>query len=84
MTQLMTDANFKKSLLAFVRRRPFKPFEVELISGDRFTVEHPEALAQGGAVAVYINPDGDIKLFDSSSVSQLADIAGRQRRKVRG
>lgn len=74
----MTDANFKKSLLAFVRRRPFKPFAVDLVSGDRFTVEHSEALAQGGAVAVYINPGGDIKLFDSSSVSQLADIAGRQ------
>lgn len=74
----MTDANFKKSLLAFIRRRPFKPFQVELVSGDRFTVEHPEALVQGGAVAAYINPDGDIKLFDSSSVSQLADIAGRQ------
>lgn len=73
----MTDANFKKSLLAFVRRRPFKPFKVELISGDRLTVEHPEALAQGGAVAVYINPDGDIKLFDSTSVTQLADVASR-------
>ncbi|HQU43243.1 MAG: hypothetical protein B7Z73_05535 [Planctomycetia bacterium 21-64-5] len=74
----MTEANFKKSLQAFIRRRPFKPFEVELVSGDRFVVEHPEALAHGGAVAVYISTEGDVKLFDSSSVSQLMDIADRQ------
>jgi hypothetical protein len=74
----MTESSFKASIQAFIRRRPFRPFEVELVSGDRFVVEHPEAVAHGGAAAVYISPDGDYKLFDSSSVSQLMDVAGRQ------
>lgn len=76
----MTEANFRKSLQAFIRRKPFRPFEVELVSGDRFTVEHPEALAHSGSVAVYLNPHGDIKLFDSDSVSQVADVPRRRSR----
>jgi hypothetical protein len=74
----MTEANFRKGLQAFIRRRPFKPFQIELVSGDRFIVQHPEALAHSGAVAVYLDPDGEIKLFDSESVSQLADAARRK------
>lgn len=73
----MTVSSFKQSLRAFVSRRPFKPFEVELASGDRFVVEHPGALAHSGAAAAYIDTDGDYKLFDSSTVSQLADLADR-------
>ena len=34
----MTPANFDNALRAFVRRRPFRPFLVELVSGDRFVV----------------------------------------------
>ena len=73
----MTESSFKQSLRAFVNRRPFKPFEVELVGGDRFVVEHSEALAHSGAAAVYIAPDGAYKLIDSSAVSQLADLADR-------
>jgi hypothetical protein len=69
----MTATNFEQSLQAFIRRRPFKPFAVELMSGDRFTVDHLEALAVRGSVAVYINPDGKYALFDSTGVSQLSD-----------
>ena len=65
-----TDA-FERSLRAFVRRTPFQPFTVELTSGSRFDVLHPEALAFGGGLAVYISPDGTPSLFDSASVSQL-------------
>lgn len=74
----MTEVSFKKSLRAFARRTPFKQFQVELVSGDRFVVEHPEALAYGGGVAVYIDRKGEVRLFDSSTVSQLSDIAGRK------
>jgi hypothetical protein len=57
---------------------------VELASGDRFTVDHPEALALRGGVAVYIGPDGSYKLFDSTGVTQLIDQSangGRRRRR---
>src|SRR5579875_2147228 len=44
---MQTDA-FERSLRAFVRRAPFQPFTVELTSGTRFQVLHPEALAFNG------------------------------------
>lgn len=39
----MTTENFQKVLLAMIRRRPFKPFTVELNTGSRFEIDHPEA-----------------------------------------
>ncbi len=80
----MKSTNFQNSLQGFVRRRPFKPFTVELVSGDRFVVDHPEALALRGSVAVFINPDGKFALFDSTGVSQLTavnDNGGRSTRR---
>ncbi|MFM9960289.1 MAG: hypothetical protein ACKV2Q_03590 [Planctomycetaceae bacterium] len=71
----MKDDAFQKSLRAFVRRRPFKPFVVELVSGDRIVIQHPEALAMNGTAAFYLNPDSEYAFFDSSTVSQLADIS---------
>ena len=66
---------FERSLRAFVRRTPFQPFTVELTSGTRFEVLHPEALAFNGGLAVYIGTDGTPSLFDHESVSQLSGNA---------
>ncbi len=71
---MQTDA-FERSLRAFVRRTPFQPFTVELTSGARFQVLHPEALAFNGGLAVYIGTDGTPSLFDHESVSQLVGNA---------
>jgi hypothetical protein len=71
---MQTDA-FESSLRAFVRRTPFQPFTVELTSGTRFQVLHPEALAFNAGLAVYISPDGTPSMFDHESVSQLVDSA---------
>lgn len=70
LAAVQTDA-FERSLRAFVRRVPFQPFTVELTSGTRFQVLHPEALAFNGGLAVYIGTDGTPSLFDHESVSQL-------------
>jgi hypothetical protein len=72
----MERANFEKSLQAFVGRRPFKPFGVELVSGSKFTIDHSEALAHRGAVAVFIDPQGNYTLFDSASVAQVTESTG--------
>ena len=69
---------FERSLRAFVRRTPFQPFTVELTSGTRFQVTHPEALAFSGGLAVYLGRDGTPSLFDHESVSQLAGNADPQ------
>ena len=79
----MKDTSVQKRLRAFVRRRPFKPFVVELASGDRIAVEHPEAVLVRGAAAVYLNPVGEYALFDSSTVSQLTDVAENGKKPTR-
>ncbi len=72
----MSPENFTAALRAFVRRQPFRPFLVELTSGDRFRIQHPEALTMRGGAAVYVATNGAVKLFDSNSVSQLCDEPG--------
>jgi hypothetical protein len=79
----MIEEAFARRLKAFRERRPFKPFLVEFASGARFTVDHPEALAQRGPVAVYINPDGEFTLFDSTMVAQVADVGGNGSKRSR-
>ena len=75
----MTGESFEKSLRALVRRRPFQPFTVELVSGDRFEVDHPEALVYRGGLAVYVTPEGVPTLFDYEGVSQLIGATGSSR-----
>ena len=66
---------FEASLRAFARRTPFQPFTVELTSGTRFQILHPEALAFNAGLAVYISPNGTPSMFDHESVSQLVGAA---------
>jgi hypothetical protein len=75
----MTAETFTHSLRVFVRRIPFRPFVVELMSGGRITVVHPEALAFDGGKAAYISPEGGFTLFDHESVSRLEDDSGAGR-----
>ena len=67
----MDREHFQRTLRAFHRRTPFLPFTVALVNGDRFQVDHPEALVTRGGIAVYISVDGVPTLFDHQSVSQL-------------
>ena len=66
---------FSEALRAITRRRPFKPFVVQLVSGDRIDVEHPEALVFRGSIAVYFSPKGELAIFDNEGVAQLTDMA---------
>jgi hypothetical protein len=68
----VTVETFERSLRAFSQRRPFEPFLVELASGARLTVDHPEALAQRGPAAVYISAGGEYTLFDNTMVVNTA------------
>lgn len=69
---------FERSLRAFSRRTPFQPYMIELTSGSRFAINHPEAVGFNGGLAVYISPDGAPSLFDHDSVSQLVGAPGSQ------
>jgi hypothetical protein len=75
----MDAANFDKALKTLARRSPFRPFVVELVSGDRFEVAHPEALVFRDGYAFYLNPEGDWSFFDYEGVSQIVGwINGRK------
>jgi hypothetical protein len=67
----MTSDHFDRTLRAFQRRTPFRSFTVELMSGDRFQVDHPEALVVRDGAAVFIARRGVPTLFDHESVSQF-------------
>ena len=69
----MVPETFAQALRSFARRRPFKPYFVELTSGDRILVEHPEAVAFGGNTAVFVSPRGEVAFFDHESVAQVVD-----------
>jgi hypothetical protein len=80
---VMTKEAFERSLRVFSQRRPFKPFVVELASGARLTVDHPEALAHRGPAAVYVSPDGEYTLFDNTMVTQVSDVPANGSRRSR-
>lgn len=67
----MTTEHFQTTIRAFQRRSPFQPYLVELVSGDRVRVDHPEALVLRGGVAVYLSADGAPSIFDHEGVSQV-------------
>jgi hypothetical protein len=67
----MDSAHFERSLRSFQRRTPFRTFTVAFVNGDRFEVDHPEALVIRDGVAVFIAAGGVPTLFDLESVSQL-------------
>jgi hypothetical protein len=52
----------------------FRSFTVALVTGDRFEVDHPDALVVRDGVAVCIGAGGFPVLFDHEGVSQLSAI----------
>lgn len=67
----MQADHFERALRAFQRRVPFQAFQVELISGMRFQVDHPEALVLRGGLAVFVTADGTPWIFDHEGVNQF-------------
>ena len=72
----MTAEHFDEHFVFLNQRRPFQPFTVELAGGDRFEVDHPQAMVVRDGVAVYLRPGGVPVWFDHESVTQvIGDIA---------
>jgi hypothetical protein len=67
----MQANNFDRSLNAFKNRKPFRPFTVVLVDGDRIEVNYPDALGVRDGMAVYIAAGGVPILFDREGVSQF-------------
>ena len=67
----MTTEHFQTTIRAFQKRAPFQPYLVELVSGDRVRIDHPEALVIRRGVAVFVGADGAPTIFDKEGVSQV-------------
>jgi hypothetical protein len=69
----MVAENFCDALRAFQNRKPFKPYVVQLVSGERIVVEHPEALVFRNGVGVFISPRREITILDHEGVISVMD-----------
>ena len=74
----MDRETFTATIEAFPARRPFKPFTVALVDGDRYEVDRPNVLALGDGAAVLLAPGKVPVFFDHEGVSQvIGDLSGR-------
>jgi len=71
----MTTDHVQTTIRAF-QRTPFNPYIVELVSGDRVKVDHPEALVIRAGVGVFVSASGAPTIFDHEGVSQIFADAG--------
>jgi hypothetical protein len=76
---MMTAKEFEEQLVALLHREPFQPFIVEYEHGDRFEVDARYVSHSGGA-AGYIDPDGELFLFDWRNVRQFIQPASEARK----
>jgi hypothetical protein len=73
----MTVEHFDETLNAFKNRKPFQPFTVVMVDGDRLEVDFPNALVVRDGMAVYLSAGGAPILFDYEGVSQIiGDLVG--------
>jgi hypothetical protein len=73
----MSADRFDEAVKVLTSRRPFKPFTVVLVSGSRFEVDYPSALAARDGAAVYLAPGGIPVIFDHEGVSEVVgDLMG--------
>jgi len=70
----MTPSGFQRVLRVFARRRPFRPFRIQFLTGDEIVVRHPEAVDIRGRFVAYIATNMHVRLFDSLSVCQLLEM----------
>jgi hypothetical protein len=70
----MTDDRLDWALRALNRRRPFRRFWLELTSGDRILVSHPEVVQRQGELLLHGAPDRGYRIFAADGVCQLIDV----------
>jgi len=74
----MDRETFTVTIRAFQARKPFKPFTVALVDGERYEVDRPDVLALGDGAAVLLAPGNVPVFFDHEGVSQvIGDLSGR-------
>jgi hypothetical protein len=70
----MTGDEFERMIRNFIRQRPFRPFIVEFITGDRVLLGHPEVIDRHGDVFTCRGTDQTRRIFTAQSVCQVIEI----------
>jgi hypothetical protein len=69
---------FTETVIAFINRKPFQPFTVVTVSGGRYEVDHPHALAVRDGLALFAGPGRVPVFFDNEGVSKvIGDLANQ-------
>ena len=72
----MDRDTFDSTILTFKHRKPFRPFTVSLVNGERLEVDHPDALVVRDGVGLFVAPGGIPAVFDHEGVTQvIGDLA---------
>jgi hypothetical protein len=72
----MTKDNFIRLIQSVNRRRPWKPYTLELLGGSRLEVNHPEALLANGELWVCASSTGLRTVFVCSAVVRFINTTG--------
>ena len=75
----MSGDELQRALRVFNTRRPFRPFIMEFISGDRVLLSHPEAVDCRGDLFLCRSADGIQRLFTGASICQLLEASATSR-----
>ena len=68
----MTAEHFETTLETLMALRPFKPFTIELNTGQRIQIDHPGALLWNRTdTSIFRSPGGPLVFFDHDSVNQI-------------
>jgi hypothetical protein len=67
----MDRDTFESTIRTFKNQRPFRPFTVSLVNGERLEVDHPDALAVRDGVALFVGPGRVPHVFDYERVAQM-------------
>jgi hypothetical protein len=70
----MSNEELEASLRTYNRRRPFRPYLLEFVSGAQVRIENRESIAFFTSFWLYRGPRKAQALFTSSSVYRLLDI----------
>jgi hypothetical protein len=64
----MNRPDFESVIKQKISAQPFVPFVVELLTGERVSIEDPKAFRCQGGAAAYAPIDGQLDIFDYRSV----------------
>ena len=72
----MTPENFKLVLGEFLKRKAFEPFTLEMVSGSRVEVNHPEALTLYKHLVVCVSTSRCRTVFEYAGVVRFIQGTG--------